>query len=245
MRMTIPRSMSWRSVFFGAWLTAVAAGPVGAGDAESIPSALSLRERAIELDRRAADVAAHEQRLTLWEHQLTRRAEGEGAHLDVTVTSRELLRAILTTSFVSVLMTLILLRMLERQGVWRPGRTRARTELRGLESRLMGGLREVDQVLTRVVDRFYKDVTGRKAVDGHGEVAARRRAAGRSGYAADRPAPAPGEGIPGSLDVPEGASLRQRVLGLARQGRSLEDISQALGLGPAEIAFILRTAVGR
>lgn len=185
------------------------------------PVMASLEERRRELD-------AHEARLSIWEKDLARRAGDEAYFTDLEgyVTPAALGRSFLLGVVVSVVLTLLALRVLERRGLWRAAEpSRAAGELRELEARVLTGLREFDGLLSRVYERLQSSATGTPSAS----------------PVLDRsPAAVTPSGRP-----PRAPRIRDEVASLSRDGASREEIGRRLGLGHAEVDFILRTEASR
>ncbi len=175
----------------------------------------------LDLQAREAALRTHEARLGLWEEDLTRRARGESDFSDLEgyVTPGDLARAVLFTAVLSVGLAFGTLVFLERRGLLK-GRSSA-GELRRLEDRVLGGLREFDTLITRLYDRMLSDLA--------------RAAPGGAGSGDDRDE-APAEG--GSGGRRDGGA-RHRVLSLAHAGVPVEEIARRCAIGRAEVDFIL------
>lgn len=198
----------------------------------SEPEITGFAERQRTLD-------AHEARLALWEQDLTRRATDDAYFQDLEgyVTPSALARAFVLGSLVSVVATLLVLNLLERRGLWRTVRpSRSTNELNELEARVLTGLREFDGLLSRVYERLQAEATGASARGA--------RRAGRDGVSndpvADQAMPATPSGRP-----PSASSIRQQVASLARGGVARDEIGRRLGIGHAEVDFILRAEASR
>jgi hypothetical protein len=207
----------------------------GVESAFTAPAIASLDER-----RRALE--AHEARLAIWEKDLTRRSTDDAYFTDLEgyVTPTALARSFVLGALVSVGLTLLVLRTLERRGLWRRSApARSSRELAELETRVLTGLREFDALLSRVYERLQTDAVG-------------------STPAARPTPPVSSTSFDVSLDAathargqtPSGrparaGSVREQVTALARGGVAPEEIGRRLGLGHAEIDFILRTEASR
>jgi hypothetical protein len=261
-------STSWRSAIPAAIAAVAIANLPVSSAAEPVPGApadtagaAALHRAYEELARRDSEVEEQTARLKIWESDLTRRARGEAYFSDLEgyVTSGELTRAVILAAVLSLLLTILAIRGLNRFGLLGPGLARAQAELRRLETQVLTGLREFDGLLSRVYDRLQDDIAGADgrpdgqrndptsddgradslAPAGRGEAATRgpERAPGRRRSIELRPASGPTDA--------NGQSPRRRVLHLAERGMSRDEIGRAVDLGPAEVDFILRTAARR
>jgi hypothetical protein len=193
------------------------------------------------LDARQAKLRAHEARLRLWESDLTRRAKGERYFRDLEgyVTPDQLSRAFLLGMLLSCGLTLVVIRVLARMGVWRVDNARSRQELKRLETRVLTGLREFDGLLTRLYDRLQRDI-----VKGDAKAEATSTAPGRASNPTLPLEFAVAAATAGS-DGGSTSSARSRVVSLAREGLEREEIGRQLDLGPAEVDLILRLEASR
>jgi hypothetical protein len=217
---------------------------------ELTPSELHAPEDAVEvltapamasLEERRRTLAAHEARLAIWEKDLARLAADESYFTDLEgyVTPSALARSFVLGAFVSVGLTLLVLRTLERRGLWRTGASsRASRELAELEARVLTGLREFDGLLSRVYERLQSEATGvSRGLESRSERAAVE-------VSSSEPAPRRRVETP-SGRPPRASSVRDEVAALTRGGVAREEIGRRLGLGHAEIDFILRTEASR
>lgn len=107
------------------------------------------------VDRRARSLDAREQRMSLWEAELARRADGEAyfADLEGYVTPRELLASLVLAILGGAGLALVGGRLLPQVAFGRPRAGQSQRELEALERRVLTGLRELDQLLGRLTDR--------------------------------------------------------------------------------------------
>jgi len=125
-----------------------------AGAEAAVPGVPALVD-APGLDRRQRSLDAREQRMSLWEAELARRAEGEAyfADLEGYVTPRELLASLVLAILGGAGLALLGGRLLPRIALGRPRAGQSQRELEALERRVLTGLRELDQLLGRLTDR--------------------------------------------------------------------------------------------
>jgi hypothetical protein len=113
----------------------------------------------VGFDRRVDALDAREQRMSLWESELARRAQGETyfADLEGYVTPRELLSTLVLAILGGAVLSLVGMRLLERAGLWRSAARQTHRDLEALERRVLTGLRELDQLLARLTDRVLAE----------------------------------------------------------------------------------------
>ncbi len=218
---------------------------------EALPTGQLLLQQQ-DIVKREAELKAREDRMGIWEEDLTRRARGEQYFSDLEgyVTTGELVRAVLFTAVLSAALAVGVLLVAVRRGLVH-GRSQTADELRHLEDRVRTGLREFDGLLTRLYDRILTDVSNSECASdgernrgsesrGDAKVSAKSEtksdAKPRDPKIEPRAAGTNGHGTGG---------MRQSVLTLARDGIEAHEIGRRLQLGPGEVNFILRMETGR
>jgi hypothetical protein len=225
----------------------------------SVASAQSLASREAEL-------ATRESRLSLWEDDLARRAEGDAYFDNLTayVTPREMARVAFLTLLISVATSVLTVRFLQSRSLF-GGASARQQELERTEKRVLTGLGELEGLL----DRFYRALETEPAAKPTKMRVARTRSTKR------RPAPVDTESVsmaasavtvaesfateavaaeaagagdgarsnPGGNEGGDGGW--REVVRLSRTGLDAETIGERLRLHPSEVEFILKVDARR